>query len=138
MKISKNLSSNISIDSPWKQATPCSRLIQTLVNLEWLILPLPPRTRLFIKLNSIFQSSKPINERKPNQTQNKSQDQMKPRTSPKKSPSSCTKSESCPAVIDRSGPRSHRATAKGHSLRNWRRLFASGVLSPCLTEASNC
>ena len=54
-------------------------------------------------------------------------------------PSSCKKSRSCPAVMDRSGPRSHRASAKCHSVRNWRRLFANGVLSPCLMPgASNC
>lgn len=46
----------------------------------------------------------------------------------------CKNSKSFPAVIDRSGPRSHRCRAKRkrHSLKNWRRLFANGVLSPCL------
>ena len=92
------------------------------------------------KLNSIFQSSKPIIQANhPSPCQTKPQKpgpneaiQEYSRTSPQKSPSSCMKSKSCPAVIDRSGPRSHRATGKGHSLRNWRRLFSSGVLSPCL------
>ena len=123
-----------------QQATPCSRLNQTCLNVGGLfkkIAPVLHNLHTVIRLNK---PSEPLNLRKASQAQ--TEDQTKPSKTdrrPKRMPSSCKKSRSCPAVMDRSGPRSHRASAKGHSVRNWRRLFANGVLSPCLMpETANC